>query len=285
MLPNSLLRAIRLAPMTPASVPSEEVTTETFWLISLSEYLRMLAGGANTSGALCSVVKLRPKGEKIVAAELSALPCAIEQAAGAAVGRKLYLAGGIANGTPSAALYMLDTRAAKPRWQVLAPVPEAFVQPIMAASAGRLYLWGGFDPRNGSVSDKGYCYDPIADAWSEIPGVPDGGTFVGGCAATLADGRILCTGGVDRDVFTAGLRLPPAELGAYLSQPPAAYRFRAVAWIFDPVSGQWSRTGVSGRTARAGASLVPYAGGVCLLGGEIKPGVRTPDVCRTDGLE
>ena len=41
MLPNSLLRAIRLAPMTPASVPSAEVTTGTFWLISLSEYLRM----------------------------------------------------------------------------------------------------------------------------------------------------------------------------------------------------------------------------------------------------
>ena len=245
----------------------------------------VLAGGANASGALRSVVKLRPKGKKVVVAELPALPCAVEQAAGAAVGGKLYLAGGIADGTPSAALYMLDTRAAKPQWRALAPVPEAFVQPVMAASAGRLYLWGGFDPRDGSVSGNGYCYDPAADAWHEIPGVPDGGTFVGGCAATLADGRILCTGGVDRAVFAAALRLPSAELGSYLSQPPAAYRFRAAAWIFDPASGQWSRAGVSGRTARAGASLVPCAGGVCLLGGEIKPGVRTPDVCRTDGLE
>lgn len=245
----------------------------------------VLAGGANASGALRSVVKIRPRGKKIITTELPALPCAVEQAAGAAVDGKLYLAGGIADGVPSAALYMLDTHATKPQWQILAPVPEAFVQPVMAASAGHLYLWGGFDPRDGSVSNKGYCYDPSADAWREISGVPDNGTFVGGCAATLADGRILFTGGVNRSIFAAALRLAPSELGAYLSQPPAAYHFRTAAWIFDPISGQWSQAGVSGRTARAGASLVPYAGDIYLLGGEIKPGIRTPDVCRTDSLK
>lgn len=244
----------------------------------------ILAGGANATGALRSVVTLRPKGKKISLGELPPLPRAVEQAAGAALEGRLYIAGGIVDGKPSAALLVLDTRSAKPRWRALSPVPEVFVQPVMAASAGRLYLWGGYDPDKGTVSVNGYCYDPATDAWREIPGVPDGGTFVGGAAATLADGRILCTGGVDRAVFGAALSLAPDKRREYLSRPPAAYRFRSTSWIFDPAVERWSATGVSGRTARAGAALVPYTGGVCLLGGEIKPGVRTPDICHTQNI-
>lgn len=242
-------------------------------------------GGANASGALRSVLAISLKDGEAVLRKLPALPFAVEQAAGAAIDGILYIAGGLSDGKPSSTLLSLDTRAANPRWRTLAPLPEAFVQPVMAASAGRLYLWGGFDPAKGTVSAKGYRYDPATDIWCEIPGLPDGGTLTGGCAATLADGRIACAGGVDRTIFAAALQFPAEKLRDYLSQPPAAYRFRTEVWIFDPASEQWSPAGASCRTARAGAALVPHAGGLYLLGGEIKPGIRTPDVCRTDHLK
>lgn len=244
----------------------------------------VFAGGAHAAGALRTVLRLRPEGDHARVSELPPLPVAVEQAAGAAIGCKLYLAGGLAGGKPSAALLVLDTRAANPQWRTLAPVPEAFVQPVMAASNGRLYLWGGFNPHDASVSGNGYCYDPATDRWREIPGPPDGGTLTGSCAATLADGRIVCMGGVDRVIFAAALRLPAGKQRAYLSQPAAAYRFRREVWIFDPSAERWSSAGASARTARAGAALVPHADGLYLLGGEIKPGVRTPENLRTESL-
>lgn len=245
----------------------------------------VLVGGANASGALRSVIRLCAKKDEVILCELPALPHAVEQAAGAAIDGILYIAGGLSDGKPSPALLALDTKTVEPQWRTLAPLPEAFVQPVMAASAGRLYLWGGFDPEKGTVSAKGYRYDPATDIWCEIPGLPDGGTLTGGCAATLADGRIACAGGVDRAIFSAALRLPAEKLRDYLSQPPAAYRFRRELWIFDVETERWSLVGASDRTARAGATLVPFDGGLCLLGGEIKPGIRTPDVCRTDNLK
>lgn len=69
---------------------------------------------------------------------------------------------------------------------------------------------------------------------------------------------------------------------AYLSQPPAAYRFRSALWLFDPVSATWSKAGVSGRAARAGAALAAVGGGAVMLGGETRPGIRTPQVWRID---
>jgi N-acetylneuraminic acid mutarotase len=153
---------------------------------------------------------------------------------------------------------------------------------VAFASAGRLYVWGGFDPVGRRVADYGYCCDPATGRWERIAGLPDGGTMTGAAGAVLADGRLLVAGGVDRGVFSGALALDPARQRAYLSQPPAAYRFRSALWLFDPVSATWSKAGVSGRAARAGAALAAVGGGAVMLGGETRPGIRTPQVWRID---
>lgn len=237
----------------------------------------VVAGGANESGALRDVYMIKIVDNTAVISSCAELPHAVEQAAGAATDGRLYLFGGIADGVPSAALYVLDTESDGAQWRELSAAPEPLVQPVMAASGGRLYVWGGFDSMTKQVSGNGYCYDIQSDKWSAIASHPDGGTFTGASAVTLADGRILCAGGVDREIFTAALQMPAAQTRDYLSQPAEAYRFQRRLHIFNPTTGGWSSAGEAECAARAGASIVAFGGGVWILGGELKPGVRTPE--------
>ncbi len=251
--------------------------------IALDDRL-MLIGGANEKGAHNRVAALRPKGAKIIIEEMAPLPAKIEQAAGALLAGKVYLAGGLADGNASDLLWSLDLQSADKGWVHCATLPEPMVQPVMVAAGHFLYLWGGFDPAAKRVSANGYRYDPRRRTWQQLPPIPDGGTLTGGCVVTLEDGRILCLGGVDKTVFEKALSMKPEEQKSYLLQPPAAFRFRSTMWLFDPAAGSWQPIARSGRTARAGAALINFRKGLCLLGGEIKAGIRTPDICYTNNL-
>lgn len=243
------------------------------------------AGGTNAAGALRSVWHIAVHGDQAQVTAWPDLPEAVEQAAGVALGGVLYLCGGVAGGVPSAAVWRLDTAASEPQWEAAAPLPEPLVQPVAAASGGGLYVWGGFDPTTKRASERGWRYDAAADAWSAVAGHPEGGTFVGASAATLADGRILCTGGVDREIFEGALQLPPEAVRAYQSQPVGAYRFQQAVRRYDPAADGWELLGASPLTARAGAALVVSGQGTWLLGGELKPGIRTPENYRCETLK
>lgn len=237
----------------------------------------VVAGGANASGPLRSVYALRPHGSRVTVRRWPDLPFAVEQGAAATDGGVLYLVGGLADGKPSRAVLACDTERGDRTWRVVATMPEPFVQPVAAVHAGVLYVWGGFDPERCAVADYGYRCDLGTGRWERIEGLPDGGTMTGAAAAALPDGTLFVAGGVDREVFASGLRCEASQLREYLSRPPAAYRFRASSWRFDPRTERWSEAGVSGRSARAGAALVATDDGVMLLGGETRPGIRTPD--------
>lgn len=240
------------------------------------------AGGANAEGTLDAVWRLRPEGAGVRIDTLPALPAAVEQAAAARDEKRLYLAGGLTDGVPSTAVYACDAADDALVWHLVARLPRPMVQPVAAAYEGRLYVWGGYDPAAREALGGGYRLDTATGSWQPIDGVPDGGTLTGAAAATLPSGQLVVAGGVDRAVFTAALRLRPVETAEYLRQPAEAYRFRRTLWLFDPATERWRPIAESPPTARAGAALVTAHDGLALLGGELKPGIRTPEHLRTD---
>lgn len=243
----------------------------------------VVAGGANEAGTLDAVWMLRNDCGDVTVRVLPELPVPVEQGAAARDGAMLYLVGGLTNGTPSNGLYGCDT--ATFRWRLLGELPESLVQPVAMAHDGMLYIWGGYDPVEKRALDYGYRYDTAAERWERIDGVPDGGTLTGAAAVVLPSGRLLVAGGVDRDIFTEALRLPPDKIREYQRQTPEAYRFRRKMWLFDPPTARWEPLGEAPVTARAGAVLVATGQGIVLLGGELKPGIRTAENVRTTDLE
>ncbi len=243
----------------------------------------ILVGGASEAGAHGKVFTLSLEGGSPVIGELPDYPAPIEQAAGAVVGSMVYVAGGLVGGIGSDKMYCLDLEDIAAGWSECAILPEPMVQPAMAADGGRLYVWGGLNPIANSVSDKGYSYDPVSGKWENLPGIPDGGTMLGGCALTLSEGRIVCLAGVNRQVFTDAIT-KPFDRREYMSRPIEAYRFRTTVWVLDVEKNEWELVDDSRTTARAGAGLVKAGDKVYVIGGELKPGIRTPDVSFTTEL-
>lgn len=243
-----------------------------------------MAGGNNAQGALRSAFIVKPDG---TLTQLPQLPFAIDNAYAAAIGDKIYIAGGNNDGKPSNSLLCLDLAKTDKGWKELKPFPgPARVQPVLAASGDKLYMFGGFAGRTASteptLSTDGYLYDPRSNKWSPLAGPvdPEGKplSLGGGCAVTLGDGRIACLGGVNAEIFLSALQAQPAD---YLSHPVEWYRFNPLLVIFDPADKSWTIATQTPDIARAGASAVALPGDeIIVAGGELKPRIRTTRVSR-----
>lgn len=239
----------------------------------------VLAGGTTAGGATAKTILIK---QDLTTEQLPELPATLDNMAGAAIGNTVYVAGGNWNGVPCNDLYALDIDQPHKGWKKLSRMPgNPRVQPAMASSGGKLYLWGGFAGRHGrnepSLEVDGLVYDPKKDKWSRIEGPRDSeGSPVstgGGCAATLPDGRIAIAGGVNKDIFLSALIDQASD---YLNHPIGWYGFNPTVYVFNPADGSFSPAGTDPLFARAGAAAVTTPeGNVLLIGGELKPRIRT----------
>ncbi len=249
----------------------------------------VLIGGTPEGKATDKVTLLTISNDATETTMLPSLPVTLDNFAAAAIGDKIYAAGGNADGTPSKSLYMLDFENLDKGWTKLRDMPgNPRVQPVMASATSAdgeecLYLWGGFAGRhNGhepTLELNGLRYSPSKNKWTAIEGPTDRDnepvSVGGGTACTLSDGRIAVAGGVNKDIFLEALRNQAPD---YLQHPAEWYRFNPNVFIYDPDTESWSIEETTAEAARAGASIV--AGQDCdlyLLGGEIKPRIRTAE--------
>lgn len=248
-------------------------------------------GGTTPDKALNTafLISINANGEATVT-DLPSLPQTVDNGAAAYADGKVYFAGGNVAGQPSNAIYCLDLGKQDAGWKLLGEFPgNPRVQPVLAASKDakgktRLYLWGGFagngENRPASLDTDGFVIDPSNGKTKALPAPVDAkGETVstgGGIAVTLPDGRIAVTGGVNKDVFLEALRNQAPD---YLSHPIEWYRFNPLTLVFDPAASAWKIVGEDPETARAGAAAaVTPSGELWLIGGELKPRIRTSKV-------
>ncbi|MDO4164581.1 MAG: cyclically-permuted mutarotase family protein [Bacteroides sp.] len=247
-------------------------------------------GGMNEQGALSDAYRLRIENKKVRIETLPSLPCTLDNMSGCLLGHTIYLVGGHQNGVPSNVLYSLNLERLSDGWQELPPFPgRPRVQSACAAQLDEngqpaLYLWGGFaaasNGRSPSVEVDGCKYTPATNEWTPLSAPDNKGESVslgGGAAVAWGDSLILCAGGVHKDIFLGGLNNTPSD---YLNHPAEWYRFNDLVLAYNTRTQQWKNVVCTPYTARAGASLViayPY---VFCINGELKPGVRTPEITR-----
>ena len=128
----------------------------------------------------------------------AAKPTPVSSAQGAVIGEKIYVPGGrLADGRPSDILEIYDLR--QDLWSKGANLPAARSDYALAASEGKLYLFGGWDGQE-YTSDV-YSYDPQSDTWSKRSPLP--GKVGQAAAATLEDGIYLIGGTDGRQALTS----------------------------------------------------------------------------------
>lgn len=243
----------------------------------------VVAGGQGPTGDSRRVYVLRAVSDSLTGWQpWPQLPVTVAQGGAACVGRTLYVCGGVQGGGGSG-LYALSLDHPE-RWERRADYPGLpRVQPVVVASGGSLYLMGGYTLEGGRchLPDDVWRYDPARNVWQEVGRLPqhEAGRrrgLVGASGTALEDGRILVGGGVCDSLFREALegRVGPD----YLRHPAAWYRFSPDLLCLDPQTGQWTLLGRFPQLARAGGVLLSRNDWVFMAVGELKPGVRTPQV-------
>ncbi len=146
-------------------------------------------GGETSQGVTGAVLRYRasPGGWETLAAK----PTAVTDAQAVVVGDRIYIPGGKdATGKPVRVLEVFSPRLNQ--WQLLAPLPVALSGYALAASEGRLYLFGGWD--GSAYSAAVFIYDPAANQWKTGTPLPAPRTYA---AAVLVENRIYVIGGYD----------------------------------------------------------------------------------------
>lgn len=258
-------------------------------------------GGTDGQDALTSVYKIRwdeksekngknKKKGKVVIETLPALPYALDNMCGTLIGEQLFIAGGNRNGKPSNSFLRLDLTNLSVGWHELPEYPgDARTQAVCAGQRRgddyRFYLWGGFAPstegKPATLSTSGYCYSSVSRRWMPVatPKGSDGEvvSLGGGAAVALNDSLVLCTGGVNKDIFLAALRCPEKD---YLLHPVEWYKFNDRILVYNINLDIWQEVARTSLVARAGAALVGWDKTYYNINGELKPGVRTPEIIK-----
>lgn len=249
------------------------------------------AGGITPDGPTNRVFALSIDGKgHITTDSMPPLPVTIDNAGAATIDNKLYIIGGNHNGNPSASAYVLDLDNLAAGWTLLASgLGTPLVTQPAATGCGRYLVSAcGFAPRTPANPEPSIysginTLDTTDNAvFSET--IPSGISLSGGTATALDNNRVLFTGGVNPDIFLQALRQPAPD---YLTHPAEWYRFNDKLIVFhtDGTTNNWSNPVSCPEAARAGAMAVPDGqGGILLIGGELKPGMRTNSVVRITPL-
>lgn len=246
----------------------------------------ILVGGNNETGGLTTAIRLRPTATGMQQEALPSLPHALDNMAGAVVGHILYVVGGNCEGVATQKVWSLDLKnTAKEGWKEEPSIPGiARVQPIAAALAGDLLgVWGGFAPKTDSkaaqLAMNGASYNAGCGTWTALPAPTDAlgeEVFTGGATAIATPQKgVVVVGGVNKDVFLAAINKLPE---GYLLHEPEWYRFNNRVLCYR--DGAWTQLFQHPSVARAGCALAYWDGWVYVVGGELKPGIRTPEIVR-----
>jgi N-acetylneuraminate epimerase len=229
-------------------------------------------GGSDAARHYADVFLLHQARGKLKVEPLPSLPLPLANSAGALAGQTVFVAGGSEQPGERSALnrcFSLKLSGSKRTWREMEPCPgEARILPVAAAAEGAFYLAGGaaLRPVEGKIK-RVYLRDvwrltPNAN-WERLPDLPKP-CVAGPTPAPVVDSTLLLLGGDDGSLVA----FQP------LNQHPG---FPRTIQAFDLKARQWACMDAL-PAPRAVLPVVEWKGLFVLPSGEIRPGVRSPEV-------
>lgn len=232
-------------------------------------------GGSDADRHYADVHSMEWRSGALVASDVTpgALPIPLANAAGAVdANQNIYVACGSGEPGEKAASNRVFTAAfhgATPAWRELPPLPaEPRILPVAAAQGETFYLCGGaaLEPKDGKIVRR-YLTDAwsytVKAGWKRLADMPKP-CVAAPSPAPVVDGGILLIGGDDGSL--AGFTPPDKHPG-----------FPGNVLRYDIATNVWT---IAGKTPAPRATLpcVEWNGQFILPSGEIRPGVRSPEV-------
>jgi N-acetylneuraminate epimerase len=229
-------------------------------------------GGADADRHYADVYLVAYSHDELTVKSMPSLPVAVAFGAGAMVGSLVYVAGGSEKPGEQAALnrfFALDLGKLASGWRELAACPgESRILPVAGSARGAFYFLGGaaFRPIDGKIK-RVYLRDAwrfnASGNWDRLADLPNP-CVAAPTPAPVVDSKLLLVGGDDGTLtdFLPRDRHPG---------------FTKTIQAFDIRDGTWSQFGEA-PTTRATLPMVEWNGLFVLPSGEVRPGVRSPEV-------
>ena len=151
----------------------------------------------------------------------AAYPVAVTEVAGAAIGSKIYMLGGLAEQTRPLALNIYDTRVDVWTRGADIPIPGGADHCNVAAVGGKLYLLGGIRTGSNFTDGGTYEYDPLSDRWRKIADMP---TPRAASGVAVVGTRIYIAGGLSGSTVYDNFDVFDTATGVWSSLPRLANR-------------------------------------------------------------
>ncbi len=257
-------------------------------------------GGETENGMTDEVFIISVAGGTPFITPLPPLPVQLSGAAAASEGSVVYIAGGVTPYGSSKALWSLDTEKVGAGWKKLSDLPLPLINSVMTAVPGKdpsLWLLGGRTRGPGDdlslIRSEVFRYSLADDRWTLEGDLSDGREILklaAGTGATVTGKKIAVFGGNDGSVFNRvesilsemtreADTLRQTEIRKeYISLQESHPGFSRDVILYDTETGKCSRIGEIPGPAQVTTAAVETPWGIIIPTGEIKPGIRTPEV-------
>ena len=259
-------------------------------------------GGENENGLSnkAHLLKWNAAKKEVETKSLADFPIAVANISLIHIGNIVYAVGGD-EATKSSDLFVsLDLNEKNPQWKTLPNLPLALANAVVIAQKGKngtnIYVVGGRTKTATGISDlhnTTFVFDVKKQTWNTAATISDGKNttnFSAGAGVAVGSNSILIVGGDDGVIFH--------QIETYLSQIAKAKSDEEKAeliakknklvtnhpgfyngiLLYNTLTDEWSKIGELPFLPHVTTPAVLWDKKIILSNGEIKPGIRTPNV-------
>lgn len=259
-------------------------------------------GGENTKGFLNCAKLISIEEKELQIKNLPELPFAVSNAGAAAIGKTIFLAGGIEESGASSRFLSLDISEENATWQILPELPEALSHAVVVAQSDGnekcIFVLSG-------RSKSGTCSTFHSTIWKYSPGKKEwlkagslkkeNGEYFGLSAGTglaYEQHSILILGGdegklfnkTERFIYSIDTTKNPHKKQQLIDQKIAHLNghpgFSKKIYQFNTITGKVTQLNDFPGMAQVTTTAFWWNNEIIIPSGEIRPGVRTPVISR-----
>ena len=255
-------------------------------------------GGENENGLSNKAYILNWNTDKneVETKSLPDFPLAITNIALTHSGNIVYAIGGDEAKQSSDLVFSIDLNAEKPEWKSLTKLPFALANSVSVIQNDTIYVIGGRTKTPSGISDLHnitLAFDLKKETWETRANICDGKettNFSAGAGVAVGNEYILILGGDNGTTFhkietflsqiaKASSEEEKAKLIAEKNILNTTHKgFYNAILLYNTHTNKWSKIGELPFLAQVTTTATIWNDKVVLSNGEIKPGIRTPDV-------
>ena len=258
--------------------------------VSLADGRCWFMGGKNDAGCVSEILGVKMEEGRLMIHKGKSLPVAIAEGVSGVIGDDVFVGAGTSGTTTVRMMYRIDSTNDQGDWnQVGWPDGARGRMYAVAGVKGKIFhLFGGRDVSDGEEekADRIPGLDFLKDCWSldvssgewkRLADMPEARSAAPSMAVPVGASSFLMLGGVTVEFLRKQVAARPQIDGQGMEHPG----FPASILSYNTVTDRWSAAGslpLDGTFAPVTTPVVFWNGKVIIPTGEIKPGVRSPQV-------